>query len=888
MAPTSRFRTIFSKPHLFLIAIVGLIVPRRLRADWREEWEAELRSRERRLADWNRPDYKRDLLGRSASAFWDALWLQRQRREDEMVQDLRFGFRMLAKDPTFTVIAVLTLALGIGANTAVFSFVNALLLRPLGGVTEPGRLVQVGRQYPDKNYLSDSSYPDYLDYREQNTVMSGLAVVMPTAFHLSTGVDTERVDGELVSGDYFDVLGVTATHGRLIGQADDREGADPVAVISGRLWRRRFGAKADIVGTSIKLDGRSSIVIGVADEQFAGMKIGTPRDVWVPIAALRQTDPEAAVRFENRHASWLEMVGRLEPGVSVAQARAEFSAIAMRLERAYPDTNARAGVRVEPDPGRDVALRTELRRFAYLPFIAVGIVLLIACANVAGLLMARAAGRQKEIATRLALGAGRVRIIRQLLTESVTLALAGGVAGLVIGAWLTTWLRSLLPETYLFLSFDLNLGIDARVFVFTLGIATATGVLFGLIPALHISRGDVVPTLKGTFTPNRHGGPSLRDTLVVTEVALSLILLIAAGLCVRTLLNAAAIDTGYQSRQVLTARIDLAKQNYSEAKGRAFQQELIERLDGVPGVSAAGFAVTLPLNDGRWENPIRREGDPTRVQTFQNIVSPRYFDAMSIPLVAGRAFSTHDDHRSPKVAVLNQTLARSMWPGESPLGKRLTFKGDVIEVVGVTRDIKGRNLFESPGPMLYLPLAQHYKPSTVLHVGTSVPPVQLIATLRREVSALDKDLPVYGVKPLDEHVTATLTPQRLLAHLITAFGVLALLLAAIGLYALQAHSVSERTREIGVRVALGAHRRDVMRLFVARGLKLAVAGLVLGLIAASGLMQLMKSLLFGVSPLDPLTLATVPIVLIVAALMACYIPAHRAAAADPNVALRYE
>jgi predicted permease len=887
----SRCRKLFSKPHLGLIAIIGVIVPRRLRADWREEWEAELRYRESLLANWNRLDwhYRCDLLRRSASAFWDALWLQRQRREDEVVQDLRFGVRMLLKTPGFALVAVLTLALGIGANTAIFSFVNALLLRPLSGVAQPGQLVQIGRQYIDKSYPSDSSYPDYLDYRTQNTVMSDLAVVAPTAFHLTAQHDTERVEGERVSSSYFDVLGVTAAEGRLITPADDQNnGADPVAVVSFRLWQRRFAGDARAIGTTIKLDGHDFVLIGVASEQFSGVRIGTPRDIWIPILTLRQTDPKVAARFDERRASWLEMFGRLKPGVRLEQARAEFAGIAVRLEQAYPDTNAHTAARLEPGLGRDIELLDALRHFAYLPFVAVGIVLLIACANVAGLLLARAATRQREIAIRLALGAGRIRVIRQLLTESLTLAFAGAVAGLFIGDWLTRWLRSLLPEKYLFLSFDLNFGLDWRVFGFMLGIATATGVLFGLVPALQSSRPNLVSTLKGSGSSRRGRGLGLRGTLVITEMALSLLLLVAAGLCVRTLQNAAAIDTGYQTSQVLTARIDLAKQNYSDARGRIFQQQLIERLESMSGVESAGFAVTLPLNDGRWENPVRRDGDPTRVQTFQNVVSPHYFAAMDIPLLAGRQFSSDDDEHSPRVAILNQRLARIMWPDESPLGHRVTSMGKTLEVIGVVRDIKGRNLFEAPGPMLYLPLLQFYEPGTVIHLRSRIPPGQLVALLRGTVQGLDEELPVYGIKTLHEHVTATLTPQRLLAHVISGFGALALLLAGVGLYGLMTYTVTERTAEIGIRMALGARAHDVMRLFVTRGVRLALSGVGLGLAAAAGLTPLMKSLLFGVSPLDPLTLTVVPVVLILAALMASYIPAYRAAHADPKVALRQE
>jgi predicted permease len=890
MSLRSRWQSVRSRPYLAVIALVGLTVPRRLRAEWRQEWEAELACRERRLAQWEHLDarHTRDLLRRSASAVWDALWLQRQRREDEMVQDVRFAFRMLIKQPAITLIAIATLALGIGANTAVFSFLNALLLRPLAGVAQPEQLVQIGRQYPDKAYVSDSSYPDFVDYRA-NTVMSGIAVTVPVAFHLGAGGTTERVEGERVSGEYFAVLGVTPLQGRLISPSDDLPNAEAVAVISARLWRRRFGSAPTLASTTITLDGQEFAVIGVANDPFTGTRIGVPRDVWVPISGLARTDANLAGRFTQRRASWLEMFGRLAPGVTLEQARGEFSAIARRLEQEYPESNTRVAAAVHPGLGREVDLQDQLRRFAFLPFTAVAIVLLIACANVAGLLLARAATRRKEIATRLALGAGRVRIIRQLLTESIALALAGGAAGLLVGTWLTQGLRSLLPDRYLFLSFDLDFGLDWRVFAFTLAVATATGVLFGMVPALHASRTDVISSVKDPHAAGRRRGSGMRGALVVVEVALSLMLLVAATLCLRTLQNATAIDTGYESVRVLTGRIDLPKQTVTEARGRQIQQQLLDRVQAIPGVDAAGFAVTLPLNDGRWEDRIHRQGDPTRFQTFQNLISPRYFDALGIPLLGGRHFTAQDDALTPRVAIINQTLARTLWPNENPLGKRLTFKAAPVEVVGVVRDIKGRNLFEPPGPMVYLPLSQDYHPNVILHLRTTaVSAARLIPTLRTEISALDKDLPLYAVKTLEEHVTATLTPQRLLAYLISGFGALALVLSAIGLYALLAYTVSERTREIGIRMALGAQKNDVMRLFVTWGIRLALVGIVVGLVAAAGLTRLMTSVLFGVSPLDPLTLTTMPLLLFVAALLACWIPAHRAARANPKIALRYE
>jgi macrolide transport system ATP-binding/permease protein len=888
--PQTVLRTLISRPHLWLIAAIGVIVPRRVRADWREEWEAELRSREARLAEWDRLDgWERwDLLRRSSSAFWDALSLQRQRREDEVIQDLRFGVRMLVKSPTFTCVAVLTLALGIGANTAVFTFVNALLLRPLAGVKEPDRLVQVGRQFSDKPYLSDSSYPDYLDYRSQNTVLSGFVAIAPRAFHLSTGRETERVEGELVTSNYFNVLGVNAAHGRvMIPLDDDLAGAATDVVVSYRLWQRRFGGDPSVIGSTVNVDGHPFTVVGVAEEAFAGTKIGTPRDLWVPLSSLRQIAPGAA-RFDQRGPSWLQMFGRLKPDVTVEQLRAELTVIAQRIEENHPKSSIRASVGIEPGLGRDVDVRRAMRQFVSVPFAAVAIVLLIACANVAGLLLARAAARRKEIATRLAVGAGRVRVVRQLLTESIVLAIAGGLAGFVVGRWLTGALRSLLPDRYLFLSFNLDFGFDWRVFGFTLASATATGVLFGLVPALQGSRPHLLPALKGVKVVDGSRGIGLRSLLVIVQVALSVMLLVAGGLCIRTLNNAAAIDVGYDAGTVLTARMDLGKQNYTEARGQLLLEQLLARMQAIPGVETAAFAMTLPLNDGRWEDGIRREGDPTRVQTFQNAISPRYFEAMDIPLVTGRRFADSDDGKAPPVAILNQALARILWPDENPIGKRINMKGTMVEIVGLVRDIKGRNLFEPPGPLLYLPLAQSYKANVVLHVRTAVAPESVVPALRREVHALDQDLPLYGITVMNEHVRATLTPQRLLAYLVGGFAILALVLAAIGLYGLLSYTVTERTPEIGIRMALGADKRDVMRLFVTGGMRLALFGVVLGSLAAAGLTPLMKNLLFGVGPLDPVTLVAVPVLLLSVALMACSLPAYRAARADPKIALRYE
>ena len=534
-----------------------------------------------------------------------------------------------------------------------------------------------------------------------------------------------------------------------------------------------------------------------------------------------------------------------------------------------------------------------IRQFTLIPFIAVGIVLLIACANVAGLLLARANARRKEIGVRLAFGASRARIVRQLLTESLMLALLGGVFGILIGVWMTQWLVSILPGNVLDLSFKFDFGVDWRVLVFTLAASALTGALFGLVPAMQASKTDLVSALKNArSTGSRRAG--LRGALVVTQVALSFVLLIAAGLCVRTLRNASAIDLGYEIERLLTARIDLPMQNYNEAQGRIFHRRLLERMETLPGVQAASLAQRLPLNDGRSESGMFPERDGQRIQTFINIVSHSYFDTMKIQLLEGRQFNERDDATSPRVAIISETLQRRAWPNENPLGKRFNM-GDLIEgsdskplveVVGVARDIKGRDLFVPAGPMVYFPLLQNYRPGMVLHLRSTISPEQLAATVRLEVGALDPNLPVYRIAPLTDHFTAALTPQRLLGRLISGFGLLALALAGAGLYGLLAYSVAQRTHEIGLRVALGAQRRDVLRLVIFDGLKLTFLGLVTGAPASYGLTKLMKSFLYGVSLSDPLTYAVISITLLTVALLACYAPARRATLVDPMVALR--
>ena len=824
---------------------------------------------------------------------------------ETLFQDLRYGARMLLKNPGFALIAAFTLALGIGANTAIFSFVNALLLRPLKGVSDPEQLVQVVTTFNNRTF-DQVSYPNYLDYSQQNTTLSGLAMHQHVPMSLSEERNAELITGAMVTGNYFETLGVKAEVGRLIMTADGQgDGANPVAVLSYNLWRNRFGADPNIIGRGIRLNNYAFTVLGVASGGFVGTVNGEAVDVWVPVTMWRQANPQLARLsvswkvdwFKSRDSRFLSAFGRLKPGVTIEQAQAEFSTIVQRLKQTYPETNQKAGVRLTTGLGLSSDARGQMSEFVRFPLVIVGIVLLIACANVAGLLLARANARRKEIGIRLALGASASRIIRQLLTESVLLALIGGFLGVFVAIGLSQWLRTSLPDRLLRMPLKFDLELDVRVLGFTIFVSVLTGLLSGLAPAWHSARHDLIPTLKDqSGSGPRLGQTSFRGVLVIAQIALSLVLLIAAGLCVRTLQNTQEINVGFDTERVLTARVDLVRQQYSETQGRQFFGQLLERIAAIPGIQSASFAHDLPLTGDHSSTGIYPENRPdenSRVQVSYNIVTPQYLETVSIPLLLGRPFSVQDSPQSPMVAIINETLAQRVWPNENPIGKRFRFsdtKGDqpLIEVIGVAHDAKGAKLFDAPPPNLYLHFTQRYQGQMVLHLRANGQPEKFIAAMRQEIAKLDPRLPVYDVKTLASYRKDALTPQRLTALLVSGFGGLATLLAMIGLYGVMAATVSQRTREIGIRMALGAQARDVIRLIVGQGMKLAMTGTLIGLASAWALTRLMKSLLFRVSATDPLTFIVITLLLAIVALLACWIPARRAAKVDPITALRFE
>jgi predicted permease len=833
---------------------------------------------------------------------------------DSIIKDLRFAIRSLLKRPGFTAIAVLTLALGIGANTAIFSVVNATLMRPFP-VANPERLVFVFNGPAGSVF----SYPDYAAFRDQNNVIDGLAAWGGITASLNSNDQTDLVTGAIVTGNFFDTLGVRAQLGRVLSSEDDKTpGAHPVVVISQGLWQRRFAGDPNVVGRQLLLNGNTFTVIGVLPAGFDGLQLGVARDLYVPMmmqAVMRppragysgEMNPDLLNVRTNR---WLFSVGRLKPGVTAEQAQASLALIAKQLEEAYPQANRNRGVSVSSfSEGSDPASRQQLSSVARLLMAVVGIVLLIACANVANLLLARSSARTKEIAVRLAIGATRGRIVRQLLTEGVLLATLGGAAGLLI-AWWTARSLSAAPPPQAVLPITLQFAIDTRVLLFTLGVSLAAGIVFGLAPALRASRPALVPALKDDaaafFERTRTFG--LRNLLVITQVALSVVLLIAAGLFLRSLQRAQTIDPGFDAEKIVTLQLNINLLRYTKPQGREFYRQVIERVEAIPGVESAslariavvtgGSSVRSLLIEGRTANSGNQfrsdgsgpaSGDNESVSS--NVIGPRYFQTMGIGLLQGRDFNGQDTEDHPRVVIVNEAFVHRHFPSEDAIGKRLSFNGPEgpwREIVGVVRTAKYFSLGEAPTPVVYVPLQQNHETGMVLHVRTTVDPSTVAAAIRNEAQALEKNLPLTNPERMSDRVTNSLYAARMGAIVLAVFGGLALLLASIGLYGVMSFAVSRRTREMGIRVALGARPGEIFRLVLRQGMTLVVVGLVVGLIVAAIVMRLLASFLYGVSTTDALTFTTIPVLLTLVALLACYLPARRATKVEPLIALRYE
>jgi putative ABC transport system permease protein len=885
--PAKTFR---AQPHCWLIALIGVIVPRRLRADWRQEWEAELRSRERLLADWDKLNWqtKLDLLWRSLGAFRDALLLQPKRLEDEMFQDLRYGVRMLLKHKGFTAVAALSLALGIGANTAIFSLVYTLLLRPLP-YHEPARLVLLSEK-GQSGRRATIAYPNFSDWRERAQSFEGMASVRDQSFNL-TGVERPvQLRGRTVNWNFFHLLGVQPQLGRLFVAGDDRYGAARTVLLSHTMWQAQFGGETNVLGRKLLLSGEPYEVIGVLPPGFEYFRPAVEDDLYVPIGLL--AGPQMPL-ISRGNKMGLYALARLKPGVSLQQANNEMAAIAAQLEREYPAVNS--GESAQAEPLQEV-MSEGVRQSLWVLFGAVGFILLIACVNVANLLLVRAAERQKELALRFALGAGRGRIIRQMLNESLLLALLGGAFGALLGHWVLAGLLALAPNNTPQLS---RVSLSPAVLLFTLGVAVLTSVLCGLLPAWHAARTDLHAALK---EGGRSTGGTTRDVtrkaLLVIEVSLALVLLVGAGLLVRSMARVLNVELGFNPDHLLTLRVNLPGEAYTVPRRRAVYDECLTRLSALPGVHSVALTHSLPIDGITWGSVFIAADKPVPPRPelpFAAMipVSANYFATMGIQLLKGRGFSSTDTAESSHVVIINETLAGRIWPGEDPIGKRLKqgFPEDQNpwrEVIGVISNVKMLGAEFGTPRQIYLPLAQEAPPSISLVVRTAGEPLQAVPAVERTIRAVEKDLPVYAIRSMDQLLGNSLAQRRLMLILLASFAALALLLAAVGIYGVIAYSVRQRTHELGVRMALGAQRRDVLKLILAQGLKLALLGIALGLGAAFALMRWMETLLFNVRPTDPLTFSVIAVVLLLVALCACWIPARRATKVDPLLALRHD
>ncbi|HVF43691.1 MAG TPA: ABC transporter permease [Pyrinomonadaceae bacterium] len=798
-----------------------------------------------------------------------------------LLKDVRFGARTLLKSRGFTLVAVMTLAIGIGANTAIFSVVNAVLLRPLP-YRDPARLVTV---------LHDGGSPvapaNFLDWREQGRSFESIAAAQSWNVTMTGQDRPEQLNVLQTSAEMFRVLGVDARLGRTYASGEDQPGREHVVVISHGLWQRRFGGERSVVGREVMFDGEPYTIVGVMppDFQFAPFW-ATHAEAWLPL--------NLGPRVGDRRGQSLRVFARLKPGVTREQAQAEMETINGRLKEQHPRENEGLAVSVDSLHERVVG---KSRPALLIMLGAVGFVLLIACANVANLLLAKAASRRREIAVRIALGAGRWRVVRQLLTESLMLSLAGGAAGLLLASWSNTALASLGPDT---IPRVRSAGLDARVVVFTLGLSVFVGILFGLVPALRSTKTDLTESLKDRTRGPSHDRRSerVRQLLVVGEVAVSLVLLVGGGLMMRSFLRLTSVAPGFDPRGVLTATVPLSGPRYSTDEQRAaFFRQLTERLGALPGVKSASAVNHLPLGGDVWTLGLTIEGRPAppdseRPSAVYRVARPEYFRTMGAPLLKGRDFTERDDDAAPGVVIVNEALARRHWPNEDALGKRITVSGEGSkprEVVGVVRDLKQGDWASAPKPEMYLPHAQAASPrSMTLVMRAASDPSELAPEVRREVWALDKDLPVSQIISMDDVVADSVGQQRFNTLLIGVFAASALILAAVGVYGVMSHAVAQRTHEIGVRMALGARGRDVLGMVLRQGLVLTLSGLAVGLVGAFALTRVLDSILYEVSATDPVVFGGMAAALTLSALLACYVPARRATKVDPMEALRYD
>ncbi len=805
-----------------------------------------------------------------------------------MLQDLRFAIRALALNPMFSLGAIGTLALGIGVNSTIFTLANAALFKPMPGVASSSELVWISGVSRERPRPGGMSYLEYIDYLEGSRgTFSSLLAFGPTSFSLGSGGEPERLRGHLVTGSYFATLGALPAAGRLLQPADDRPAAEPAAVLGHRLWRQRFGGAMDVLGQPLIINGRPFTVVGVAADGFTGPELGQAADIWLPIAALPATNSAQAGWLDERGTLWLRVIGRLAPGTTMQQAGAAVTGLAATLEQTYPDTNKeRTAVVSRASSGLSPGERGEMLPLTALLLTVTGLVLVIACANVANLVLARGAGRSLEISIRAAVGASRGRLVRQLLTESLVLAGGGAAAGLLLSFWGSDLLLAQLRESDFR---GLYAGADVRVLGFTALLAALSVCVFGLLPALSATRAPLLPRLRQTASAG--GGRSrLQGILVVAQLSLSLVLLLAAGLSLRALQKAGSMELGFNPRQMITASYDLVLQNYPAPRREAFRRELVARLEALPGVTSATIANVPPLSGIMYSTIVTStddRGEPVEGRAYMNAVGPRYFTTLEMPLVAGREIGVQDGRGAPGAAVINETLARRLWPGVEALGRTMRLDGATLEVVGVARDAKYDEPTEDSRPFLFVSLAQHstLDRDTAI-VRTTNAPALVGTAVQAQIRALDPALPIFDVRSFDGVLKERADKQRGVSALFAGFGLLALLLAALGLYGVMTYAVTRRTREMGVRLALGATPAQLTRLIAGDGLRLALTGVAIGGTLALPLARVLGALIFGVQIADLAAFAGTCALLVAVALVAAALPARRAARLDPVVALR--
>jgi predicted permease len=822
-------------------------------------------------------------------AAWGFQWFE------TFAQDVRYALRMLRKSPGFTAIAILTLALGIGANSTIFSWINSTVLNPIPGVKHTSQYVAISVNGDRDQDPLTLSYRDYLDLRDRNSTLSNFLAAATATLSLTSNGRPEREWGLLVSANYFDTLGVRPILGRgFLPSEGAKPGAAPVVVISYRLWQTHFGSSPAIIGQTIQIDRHPFEVVGVAPRGFAGTQTGLSYDLWVPIMMVGDFNNASSELLNSRSDGWVMCIGHLRPGVSLEQAQADMSVLMHQIARQFPKEHVgKAELVASPLWRAPFEANYYLHTILLLLLAISGVVLLLACANVANLLLVRSVARRREMAIRLSIGATRWRLIRQLLAESLILGTCGGGIAMLFTLWTAGTLRDFLPPAGE-IPLTLKVTADHTVLIVTFVLSILTGAIFGILPALRSSNlqpGSILKEEAGSVAGGMHKA-RLSSILVVAQIAMSLLLLVCAGLFIRSLESKEQFNPGFNPHHVLLDDYDLSGLGYDKTSGTRFDRQLYDKLQTIPGIESATLADTVPLGFDSESYTIQAEGYVPQPHESMDVqyseVGPAYLRSMQIPLLAGREFSSADISGAQAVAMVNETFVRRYWPHSEPIGEKLHADGAWRTVVGVARDSDYDQIGQKPQAFFYLPLFQDYDRHASIYVRAAGDPLAYAAPVQEVVHSLDADLPLFDLTTLDSHIQLDTIPQRIAGDFVGGFGILALVLAGIGIYGVLAYTTRQRTHEIGVRMALGADPSDVLRLVLRQGLSLAVVGLSIGLAASFALTRALSSELFGVSASDPLTFAVVSIVLLSVALLACYIPARRAMKVDPMVALRYE